>query len=90
MIKKKEEFNTTEKNEDLNDKNQKIEQQKQNKKRKGIKIFSDISEKQGQKEKNKFDKSIVDEDSFDKIKKKLIINLPKNLTFLLMLKNLQK
>ena len=68
--KKKEEFNTTEKNENLNDKNQKIEQQKPKQKEKESRIFSDISEKQGREEKNKFDKSIVDEDSFDKIKKK--------------------
>ena len=69
MIKKKE-FSSTEKNENLNDKNQKIEQQKPKQKQKESKLFSDISEKEGRKEKNKFDKSIVDEDSLDKIKKK--------------------
>ena len=45
MIKKKEEFSPTEKNENLNDKNQKIEQQKPKQKEKESRIFSDISEK---------------------------------------------
>ena len=34
------------------------------------KLFSDIFEKKGHKEKNKFNKSIEEEDSLEKIKKK--------------------
>ena len=46
-----------EKNENLNDKNQKIEQQKPKQKEKESKLLSDIFEKEGHKEKNKFNKS---------------------------------
>ena len=55
----KKKFSSANKIEDLNDKNQKIEQQKQQQK---SKFLSDISKKEGQKEKKKFDKSILDED----------------------------
>ena len=48
--KKKEELSPTEKNEDLNDINQKKEQQKQKQKEKESKLFSDIFEKEGHKE----------------------------------------
>ena len=66
--KNKKESNSANKNEDLNGENQEIEPEKQQK-QKESKFFSDISEKEGQKEKKKFDKSIVDEDNLDENKK---------------------
>ena len=65
--KNEEEFSSANKIEDLNDKNQKIEQQQQQQK---SKFLSDISKKEGQKEKKKFDKPILDETDVEKIKNK--------------------
>ncbi len=54
--------------EDESEKNQKIEQQKQQLQK--SKSYSDISEKEGQKEKKKFDKTITNGDGLNNIKQK--------------------
>ncbi len=67
-IKNKEDFNSPNENDEINNKNEKIKEQK--KQQQKSKLFSDISKKEGEKEKKKIDRSIVDEDVSENLKKR--------------------